>query len=337
MDDTSTASVETPAAPAAEPSAPATPPPAPTTAESAIKSVLAKHSAAPQETVARGPAAEGGDSTASKKGPVPFPDHDKAVKNAREKGRQEALSEWKPYEWAKGIDRGLVEQAVNLAQQYGQDRAGYIRSILSEAVQDPTLAQVVRSEAARILASGSMPAAESEPELDVRRVQFEDGTIAEFPTVESVRKREAWLRQQMQADFLKQVQPAMQTADELRTAKEHYAAAMKADQFATTAYAELQQLPQFKEHQQEIAAELAKTKLVTGEPAEVMAATQSIYHRIVLPKLSQTAQASTLAELKQKAAAQVETTSGAAPATIARPKNPKDLAKFLEARAAARR
>ena len=68
-----------------------------------------------------------------------------------------------------------------------------------------------------------------------------------------------------------------------------------------------------------------------------MAATQRIYNRIVLPKLSQTAQASTLAELKQKAAAQVETTSGAVPATIARPKNPKELAKFLEARAAARR
>ena len=107
--------------------------------------------------------------------------------------------------------------------------------------------------------------------------------------------------------------------------------------FASSAMETFTKLPDFEANKAEIGQRLRALNLQTDDPHALTLAVKAIYADVVLPKLSQTNHAQTLASLKQKAVAQVETATGTAPASVPRPKNPAELAKFMRQRATSAR
>lgn len=245
-------------------------------------------------------------------------------------GKYNELKAWKEqFGWAETVDRDAVQRAAEIGQLYTQDRAGYIRQILAEAVGDPTLATVVRSEAARLLAGarGQQPAAAPEPQLVP--VQLEDGSVVQMP-----RDPAAWLawhQQQWLSHVEQKIAPALQTAEDVKAAKEYAVRSQQAQSFAQSFVGDLQALPHFMEMKADIYERLSKTALKSDHPEEVKAAAYQIYTQVlaekVLPKLSQSAQSEQLDELKRKAAAStVPNPHAAAPTTV------REIRSFADAR-----
>src|SRR3990167_4887959 len=88
--------------------------------------------------------------------------------NRRTKASDEGMAEWKQqYGWAESVDRAAVEEASRIGQLYQQDRAGYLKQLTQEALADPTLAPIIRSEAARVLAGAKQAQPESEPDIPI--------------------------------------------------------------------------------------------------------------------------------------------------------------------------
>lgn len=217
--------------------------------------------------------------------------------------------------WAESVDRKAVEDAVRIGQLYSTDRAGYIRQVLSEAVNDPDLAPMVRSEAARLLGTRQQQA-QPQINLQPRMVQLEDGSTIPLYSAEQI----GALKDQWTAELDKKYEPAMRTAEEFRAAREYVAQKKQADAFASGFKADLLKLPQFAEHAAEIKERLSTMRFTTDHPSEVRAATLALYNEIVLPKLArgltQQAQSKLLDNLQQKAAASTGINPGsAAPAT----------------------
>lgn len=324
MEDTTTtavteaAPVSTPSAPSGDESASAPSTPArPASFKEALAQTAAKTESTGTATIAPSVSADG---TAIKKGPIPFEVHDTALQNARAKSAAERDAEWtNRVGWAANIDRERAAQALHLADLLDRSPAEFIDRAVAQLVNDPQQAASVRSALARHLASGrSAPA-----EAPLPSIQLEDGTVIDLNSF-----RDSIQKQTLQA-ATQQFQPAMDAAKELQEAKEFAVRQHHAGQFAQGFMGTLTQLPGFKAHAKEIHAALAQTKLETDHPAEVRAAAYEIYHRIVVPTLSQAGQASLMASLKQKAVAQTESPSRTATASGARPKNTADLAKFM--------
>lgn len=240
------------------------------------------------------------------------------------------LKAWREqHGWAESVDLQAVQKAAEIGQLYTQDRAGYIRQILAEAVGDPNLAPVVRSEAARLLAGarGQQPAVAPEPQLVP--VQLEDGSVVQVP-----RDPAAWLawhQQQWLSQVEQKIAPALQTAEEVKAAKEFAARSQQAQSFAQSFVGDLQALPHFAEVKADIYDRLSKATLQSDHPDEVKATAYRIYTQVfaekVLPKLSQTAQAEQLDDLKRKAAASTVPNPNAAV-----PSTPRDIKSFNDPR-----
>lgn len=218
--------------------------------------------------------------------------------------------------WAESVDRAAIEQAQKIGQLYSTDRAGFIRQVLSEAMSDPALSPLVKSEAARALGARSQQQAAQAVNMQPRQVQLEDGTVMSMYSAEQI----AELKNGWTAELEQKFAPAMQTASEFKAAREHVERVKQANGFAAAFKADLQKLPQFEEHKAEIVQRLSTLKLQSDHPAEVRAATLALYNEIVLPKLArgltQQAQSKLLDNLQQKAAASTGINpGGSAPAT----------------------
>lgn len=235
------------------------------------------------------------------------------------------LKEWKDkHGWAETVDRRSVEQATQIAQRFQQDPGGYIRDLLTEAVGNPQLAPIVRSEVARLL--GQRPAAAPAPvDLTPLPVEMTDGQTRNLFTAEQL---QAFVQQEL-AKVREEFKPAMQSAAELQAEREDATAQRQAKDFATGALGELQALPGFKEHAKEIAAALdpKALRLASDHPAEVTAAAYRAYATLVLPKLNQSSQSQLLDTLQRNAVASRSPNPGSAA-----PSAPGDVRSFNDRR-----
>lgn len=268
---------------------------------------------APADVAAVSPSTETVPSTPQ--GPIPVPVHVKALENARTKAVAEAKAKWEQqYGWAKTVDREQVAQAVQIAQRFQQDPGGYIRDLLTEAVGNPQLAPIVRSEVARVL--GQRPAATPAPvDLTPLSVEMTDGQARNLYTAEQL---QAYVQQEL-AKVRDEFKPAVQTAQQLRDREELAAQREQANDFAAGALGELDKLPGFKEHAKEIAAAInPKTlRLASDHPAEVTNAAFRAWASLVLPKLSTLERRAVLTDQHATAAA---STVNPARAGVAAPK-----------------
>jgi hypothetical protein len=317
---TTTLTSSTPAAPAAPAiSAPAsvpTPSERPTFAQAFAQDAapIAETPAAPEGTATIEPAAtsaiDGALNPSEPKGPIPFDVHKTALENARTKAAEQAQQEFdSQFGWAKAVDRGAVEEAARLGQLYQTDRAGYIRQVLAEAITDPTLAPLVRSEAARVLGSRqSQPQpAQTVPDVPIVNEQGQvvgnlrdivQAHLAEYAAKEIAPLKSDLQQRKAEAD-------ARKAHDELQThVQDIYAEAVDL-------------LPGFKEHEAEIAKVFAT---IPGDPAKAM---RAAWKQVVGSTLANrdSVRTATLDELKTKAAASAVNPAQTAVTSTSRPKS----------------
>jgi hypothetical protein len=155
-----------------------------------------------------------------------------------------------------------------MGQLYQTDRAGYIGQLLSEAINDPSLAPAVRSHAARLLGTRAQaPPAPAGPDLDGLVIDLGNGQTVPLSAL-----KESWAK-----DMEQKFAPVMQTAEQLRLANEHAQKTHQATEFAKGFISDLQKRPDFEALKPEIAKRLKAERLTTDHPSEVKAATYRIY------------------------------------------------------------
>lgn len=310
-----------PAAPATSAPVSESAPSRPATALEAFAQVTAEDTPTP-ETAATG---QGDPGAPKEKGEPPKEKWEQILANARTKAETEAMTKWREqYGWAETVDRAAIEQAQQLGKLYTTDRAGYVRQLLSEAVTDPELAPIVRSEAARILAGSRQPHAPSfEPDIPVYDAQ---GQLVN-QTFSAEKQRELITHIVTEA-LGKEVGPIKQDLDARQAAQKKVDDQIAFDKTIKDIWDDSSDLPHFTEHAAEIGKVYAALK-TDGTPESHARALRQAWKRVVGPKLDQIAQTKALDSFKTKAAAQTVDGSGRAASTPKRPTNPAELAAYM--------
>lgn len=238
---------------------------------------------------------------------VPTADHVKAVENARMKARADVDQEY----------RQKYSTLDAMSRQYVDDRPGFIKGLLHEALRDPELAPQIRSLAGQTLRTQSpTPAAPAEaPPPD-----FQDGAGNQFYSAKAMQARDQWLIQQVRDQVLGEVEPALQTTAEIKAERDAEQANTQLRQVMTSHLAKARNWPYFTDHEAEIKAALATAPLTSGHPAEEAMLLRETYDRIVGPKLSDLERKRITADLQSRAhASTLNPASTGAPSGI--PKN----------------
>lgn len=234
-------------------------------------------------------------------GPVPYARFKEV--NEGKKALEDKLT---ALQWAESVDRGAVERASQLGQLYQRDRAGYIRQVLAEAVTNPDLAPLVRSEAARVLgARQPQPDADIEPDIPV--VNDQGQVVSQAFSAERVKQ---FVQRAVTEALTKEVGPLKQTVQSVEQERQQAVIRQQAEQAAAADYQRAQAWPGFTEHQDAIAQAFA-------EHADW--SIQDAYIAVAVPKLQAAAEAKTLEALKTKAAASTVNPAAAVVTSQARP------------------
>jgi len=277
---------------------------------------------------ATGPQADGVAPTQADQAPPPGvpPEHrwPAILENAR--------NEWKQqYGWAEQIDQQTFNDALGWYRRYQGDPIQFVQGLVAELQAHPTHGQALRSLAAKALAAGRGTAAVAEEPQPDLQYQREDGAVIRMYSAEQQSKREAWLRDQWLSSVRQEIAPVKETFETLQKREQAAQEQAEASQFASAFFADLQQLPRFKEHAKEIHQALASARLDSDHPAEVRAATLNAYARIVVPKLQSTGQQEAVAQLKQRAVAGQATVNPSRPAP-SNGQRPRTFAELYEGR-----
>ena len=351
MDETTTIA-DTGSSAAPDTSTSATPPPTASTAQEAVAQVLAKHTTAEGEGATTGPAVEGGDPLATKKGPIPFDVHSTALTNARAKEREAALAEWRQqYGWAEQIDQSTLNSALEFYRGFNDpagDPIALVQQLIDRVSTHPEHGARLRSLAAKQLAAarGQAQPSDEQPQPDVAITDADGRVVGHTYSSEGLAKRDAWLERQMLAKLRTELEPVTQTVQEVAKERAHLQAEAQAKAWGDTFGKDIDTMPLMdptahKENRQAVGRLVkqwcdALPVEQANNPQVLEVLTTRAWRQLVLPKLQQTEHAQTVASLKQKAVAQVESATGTAPASIPRPKNTQELAKFMRQRASAR-
>lgn len=331
MEDTGTVSsstptTSTPSAPSTTPAAPATSAPSssltpgqrPTFAEAFARDAADSSPSTPDSGAA--PIAQTGDdqtasAPASTPGEPPQEKWPTILENARKKASAEAEAKFQQqYGWAMQADPAAMQEAVKLSQTYQQDRPAFIRQVLAEAVTDPELAPLVRSEAARVLGSRTPAQTPQAPAVDLSPdipVMDQDGrVVAQTYSHERLQQVVAKAIEDFATRELSPIKQDYQTRQERAQAERQQQELQAA---VTDIYSEASDvLPGFKEHEAEIAKVFAT---IPGDPAKAL---RAAWKQVVGGKLANSDQvkADTLKDLQTKAAASaVNPASAVIPAT----------------------
>lgn len=315
-------SVSTPsAAPSTPSAAPATSAPSssptpsqrPTFAQAFARDAAqpADPSSAQPEAATTAPAGDG--LTEGAQGPIPFTVHKTALENARTKEADRVRAEVQAqYGWAAGVDRSTAEAGMQIGRMFQQDRPGFIRQVLAEAMADQTLAPMVRSEAARVLGSRRQEApADLSPDIPVMDAQ--GNMVAQTYSATRV--------QQIVQQALEQaLQPLQQDYQQRQQRDQQVAYAQQLESTTQDIWSDVSSLPGFADHKDEIAKVFAATP---GDPGRAL---RAAWKQVVGPKVGvvDKVRADYQKELQTKAAAStVNPASAVIPATK-RPRSFKD-------------
>lgn len=254
----------------------------------------------------------------AKTGFIATADHIKAVENARTKARAEVESEYRS-------QYGDVAAMLPYARQFQTDRTGFLATILSEALQDPDLAPQVRSLAGQTLRGSQTPQAPAQT-LERPEPDFVDGQGHAFYSAKQQDARDAWLIDQVKSQILGEVQPGLETVEQMRAQQEGERAQAQLQRTMTGHLTEARSAwPYFKEHEPAIKAELAKAPLTSGHPAEEALLLRRVYDRVVGPIRAAEDQKRIVADLQSRAhASTLNPASTGAPSGIPKTVRAKD-------------
>ena len=330
MEDTSHNDSGSPAAPSGAPAAaaPASAPARPTSASAALES--AARSAAnpapapgvkpvgpaggtgqPQAAAAIGQPAKPVPAQPSAKGPIPFDAHETALKNAREKARQEAVQE---YAWANGVDPTVAQRALALAKRLDTDPRAFARQLQAELEEDPE---------------------SSFPKADIKTANG-----IEAYSAQAMQKFADALRKQLMQEMSGQLKPIMDEREKAQQAAEKKrvtdAAIAEGRTVIKDAIAHARTLPLFNEHDKAISAKLGEISPETRSRVGLVAAMYMAYAAVLAEQVGKAKAAGgeeTLTDLKRKAQAGAGNVTPGGPVAAQgkqRPKNPQELAAHME-------
>ena len=238
-------------------------------------------------------------STTSKKGPIPFEAHEKALTNARSKAVEEAKptieAEVKQrYAWADVIEEPDREELTALYRGLKTDLIGTLTTLIDNASQHPEHAKTLRSQAARLLSAarrvqGESPSDDDEPQPDI---PLEDGRAVY--SGDQLAKRDAWRERRLMAQFDQKLQPFQQDRAQAQQREQMHALHTQAADTLKRYDAK----PHFTEHKADILALMeAHPEMTLGDAYAEVLATK------VLPTASQRERTAVLADIHHKAGA----------------------------------
>lgn len=260
------------------------------------------------------PATEGtGDGTAQQ-GPIPFTRHKSALENARQKAREEAEAQ---FAWAKGLSQQEVQDALHWRSQYQQDPLAFYKRFGQELEAHPHFGPQLKA-----------PADYTPPKPTLRS---EDGQLVyNAEQLQQILDHQA---QVMEAKAAEQFQAIQSQVQSLTTAEQQRQQWQQAQSETGSLITRAQQQwPGFKDNQKAIG------EYIRTMPNEGLSATQQLYEAyiaVVAKKLSKSGEQAALKSLQSKAAAGSVDPANAGTGDKARPKNAKELEKFIEKRAKA--
>ena len=237
-------------------------------------------------------------------GPMPFQAHKTALENARTKERERVTQEFdQQYGWAKTADRGAIESAQQIGQMYANDRPGFIRQVMAEALADPNMAPLIRSEAARVLGQRAQAQPQTAPPVDLSPdIPVMDGNGQIVAQTYSHERLQQVVAKAIEDFATRELSPIKQDYQTRQQAAEAQRAQQELQTATQDIYSEaLDVLPNFKEHEQDIAAVFATLPASMAPDKALRAA----WKQVVGSKLANADQvrATQLTELKTKAAA----------------------------------
>lgn len=240
-----------------------------------------------------------------RRGPISTDDHEKVVKNTREKTRAEVEKEWEPYAWAKTANQAEVEQATQWRSFAKRDPVGFLETAIAEAEANPQLAPQIKSLAARLLGRRGQQQVEAafdeEPGPDIP-TDASNGVPVVYSAAQ-LRKRDAWFKKQLLSEVGQVIAPIAQETKATSDERAYYHAVNQANDFAQREFAAAQKWPGFKENIKEIADRVAKLQLQSDDPREVSLAFRDAYHEVVFPKLATSAHSAAIADVNRKVSA----------------------------------
>ena len=238
------------------------------------------------------------DKLASKKGPIPFAVHEKALDNARSKAVEEAKPQIeqeirKQYAWAEAIpeaQRASLSQAAQFDAWLNADPIAAFTWLGEQIMADPRHGPALKSQYARGLATRNRESVEDdEPQPDI---PLEDGRAVY--SADQQRMRDAWLIKQVSAQFDQKLQPFQQDREQAQHREQLHLVQERAAQ-TLSSYASK---PHFTAHKADVLALMeAHPDWSLGDAYAEVLATK------VLPSAEATGRTTALANIHHKAGA----------------------------------
>lgn len=254
------------------------------------------------------------------KGPIPFEAHQTALANARTK----AVADYRQqYGWAEKVDRKAFEETSNLAKHLSTNTVGFYNWLGEQIRQHPVLSQQLQ---------GAPPAAPvKKPVADVQIIDQAGNVVGMTYSEKSQAELLNWELEQRTGSFTKMLQPLLKDRDD-RIQQEKVQTEQKAlNARADGVMAQVTKILRMDGLSEAEKADRGKKLLdeMQRTPNAIEAALV-VFERDVVPSLEKKGQQAALDTNLKKAAANTANGNGAA-ATTGRPKNAKELAKFMEA------
>jgi len=302
-------------------------PPAETTSPVADPAPATETTETPPASATTSPVTETPDAAAPQDvGPIPFERH-KAILDGERNTRTELESKVQRIAWAESLDPAQVQAALELYREADQNPMGFLERYHALLNENPAIGPQVRSWAGRVLGGGRQAQAgpqQAQPDTDVEpKPDFMDEATGQ-PIFSAARlaQWQAWRERQFEARINERLNPLVEShqAHTRQLQFEQEKGRIQAD--LKQQLEDFRQKPHFKEHEADIKAYLASKNW----NASIADAYVHVLTTKVLPTLSQTAKADTLAELRQQAAASSVKPSQSAPAI------PADIRSFNDPR-----
>lgn len=240
------------------------------------------------------------------KGPIPYERHEAILQNARRKAAEEVV----------GQVRTQFGPAIQFQQQLHAQPVETLSQIISEAVDDPAIGGQIIAHLARTLSSrrGAGKVVE-EPQPDL---QTETGDLVY--SAGQLQKREAWLRQQMSAEFDTRFAPVERERQARAQEAEAARVRQETSQTVTANLKAFESRPGFSEHKAEIAT---RQQEYVAQGMNMWTALGAAYHDVLTEKVWPKQQAAMTNKFVQGAAAKAQASTGnpaaVAPSTARRP------------------
>ncbi len=230
-------------------------------------------------------------SATATEGPIPFERHKEILERQR--------AEWAPYAWAKSVNREQLQKIATWYQDAIQNPYGFYERLSGELQNHPEYGPKVRSYAARLLQQARGQTQEAtEPEPDIP-IQDDQGRITGYTySAQQLKKLRAFERSEQQAEFAEKLRPLEERAQRQEQQEARAEIKRQSDEWATNRLAELRSIPIFKEHESKV-----KATMLAHEDWNEDRAFNYVLTTEILPNMSRTEQAKTVASLQQKAVA----------------------------------